>query len=119
MKMTVGKKITGGFLVVILIMAVMSAYTYIKIGDVNRDYQTMMDANMEKIMLAEELATDVAEEAGTTRRFNLTGDPAARDKFHKVSKQSNEKLTAMEKVFTTDKAAVITDPSGEGEGAAP
>lgn len=104
MKMTVGKKITGGFLVVILIMAVMSAYTYIKIGDVNRDYQTMMDANMEKIMLAEELATDVAEEAGTTRRFNLTGDPAARDKFHKVSKQSSEKLTAMEKVFTTDKA---------------
>lgn len=104
MKMTVGKKITGGFLIVILIMAVMSAYTYIKIDNINQDYQTMMDANMEKIILAEELATDVAEEAGTTRRFNLTGDPAARDKFHKVSQRSNEKLTAMEKAFTTEKA---------------
>lgn len=94
----------GGFLFVILVMAMMSVYTYVKIEDINRKYQTTMDANMEKVLLAEELATDVAEEAGTTRRFNLTGDPAARDKFHQVRQDSNQKITAMEKLFTTEKA---------------
>ena len=64
MNLTVGRKITGGFLFVIIIMAVMSDYTYVKIININQDYQTMMDANMDKIILAEELATDIAEEAG-------------------------------------------------------
>ncbi len=104
MNMTVGKKIMGGFLFVIMIVASMSAYTYIKIDHINREYQTMMDANMEKIVLAEELATDITEEVATTRRFNLTGDPAARDKFNKVRQDSNAKIAAMEKLFTTERA---------------
>ena len=104
MNLTVGRKITGGFLFVIIIMAVMSAYTYVKISNINQDYQTMMDANMDKIILAEELATDIAEEAGATRRFNLTGDQAARNKFNQLRQESSQKITAMEKLFVVEKA---------------
>lgn len=104
MKLTVGKKIMGGFLLVIAVVAIMSSYTYVKIGQINTEYQTTMDANMEKLFLAEELATDVAEEAGTVRRYNLTGDPAAREKFNKLRTQSDDKIKAMEKLFITENA---------------
>lgn len=104
MKMTIGRKIMGGFMIVIVVIAIMSGYTYLKIGHINADYQTMMDANTEKIMLAEELATDIAEEAGTVRRFNLTGDPAARDKFNKLRIESDKKLNTMDTIFVTEKA---------------
>ncbi|MBP2634492.1 MAG: mcpA 1 [Firmicutes bacterium] len=104
MKMTVGMKIMGSFLLVIAVVAVMSGYTYMKIGQINDDYQLAMDANMAKLSLAEELATDVAEEAGTVRRYNLTGDLAARDKFNKLRTKSSEKIAEMEKLFTTENA---------------
>lgn len=104
MKLTVGQKIMGGFLIVITIITIMSGYTFMKIGDINKEYQAMMDANVEKILLAEELRTDVAEEAGTVRRFNLTGDPSARDKFNNIRISSDEKIARMEKIFTTENA---------------
>lgn len=104
LKMTVGKKIMGGFLLVILVITIMSGYTYMEIGQINDDYQTIMDANVEKLLLAEELATDIAEEAGTVRRFNLTGDQEARDKFNKIRIESDKKIDTMEKLFITENA---------------
>lgn len=117
MKMTVGKKIMGGFLIVIVIITVMSGYTYIKIGDINDNYQGMMDANIEKLLLAEELATDIAEEAGTVRKFNLTGDPAARDRFKAIQVSSDEKLSKMEKIFTTENAQKLIKTLKQEKGA--
>ncbi len=104
MKMTVGKKIMGGFLFVIIVITIMSGYSYMKTGQINDEYQMMMDRNVEKLLLAEELATDIAQEAGTTRRFNLTGDPSARDKFNNIRIESDKKIDTMGKVFVTEKA---------------
>lgn len=102
--MTIGKKIMGGFLLVIAIVAAMSGYTYVKIGQINQEYQKAMDINMDKLILAEELSTDIAQEVATLRRYNLTGDPAAREVFNKLRNQSAEKIKAMETLFITEKA---------------
>jgi len=104
MKLTVGQKIMGGFLIVIAIITILSGYTYVKIGAINDEYQAVLDSNVEKILLAEGLRTDVAEEAGTVRRFNLTGDPAARAKFNNIRMSSDEKISKMEKIFLTENA---------------
>ncbi len=104
MKMTIGKKIMGGFLCVITVVAILSGYTYFKIGQINNEYQALMNANLEKVLLVQELATDVAEEAGTVRRFNLTGDIAAREKFNSIKMKSNKRIERMEKVFITEQA---------------
>ena len=104
MKMTVGKKIMGGFLFVILITGFMSTYTYFKTEEISKNYQNVMNLNIEKIAVAEELATDIAEEAGTVRRFNLTNDPAAREKFQKLKTESDQKIVTMEKMFVTEQA---------------
>ena len=104
MKLTVGKKIMGGFLFVMAIMILMSAYTYVKVGGVNDDYQSMIKNDMDKLAMTEELAIDVAEEAANVRRFNLTGDQAARDKFEKLRSDSSQKITQMKKLYTTAEA---------------
>lgn len=117
MKMSVGKKIMGGFLAVIIVVAMMSGYTYLRIGQINADYQTVMRANVEKILLVEELATDVAEEAGTVRRFNLTGDPAAKQEFQKLRAQSDQKIVMMEKLFVTEQAQKLIKEIRQEKGA--
>ena len=48
----------GGFIFVILVTAIMSAYTYLKTDDISKDYQNVMNLNIEKIVLSEELARD-------------------------------------------------------------
>lgn len=104
MKMTIGKKIMGGFLCVITVVSILSGYTYFKIGQINAEYQAIMNANLEKVVLAQELATEFAEEVGIVRRFNLTGDIAAREKFNTIKIELNKKIERMEKLFITEKA---------------
>lgn len=103
MKMTVGKKIMGAFLFVIVVITIMSGYTYMKIGEINNEYQTMMDENVEKLLLAEGLDLDIAEEVGTVRLFHITADPAARDNFHQIRNQSDKKIDIMENLFIAEK----------------
>lgn len=104
MKMTVGRKILGGFLFVIALTMLMSAYTYWRIGQINDEYQFSMRKNMDKVILAEELSTDIAEEAGAIRRYNLTGDAKALQNFQELQKSSNDKIQAMEQLYVVEKA---------------
>lgn len=104
MKLTIGKKIMGGFLFVIVIMLFMSTYTYIKVGGINSDYQSMIKSDMNKLAMTEELAIDIAEEAATVRRFNITGDQAARNKFETLRSASGQKITQMKQLYTTAEA---------------
>ena len=107
MKWTVGRKIMAGFLFVIMVVTLASGYSYFKIGNINDNYQQIMNDNMEKVTLAEELATNISKEVGAVRRFNLTGDTTAREEFNKLRAQSDQMLAAMERMFVTEKAQEV------------
>lgn len=104
MKLTIGKKIFWAFLVIISGMVLLSGYTYYKIGQINEEYQSTTTINIEKLILAEELSTNIVEEAATVRKFNLTGDPAAREEFAAIQKESNGRIDRMEHIFVTESA---------------
>lgn len=104
MKLTIGKKIFGAFLVIISGMVLLSGYTYYKIGQINEEYQSTTTINIEKLILAEELSNNIVEEAATVRKFNLTGDPAAREEFAAIQKESNGRIDRMEHIFVTESA---------------
>ncbi|HWR42628.1 methyl-accepting chemotaxis protein [Sporomusa sp.] len=107
MKITIGKKIMGGFLLIIIVSLLMSAYTYYKLGQLNVDYQTANTLNMEKIILVEELAQDIIDEAATVRKYNISGDPAAKERFRQIEKESTNKIERMEEIFVTEKARIL------------
>ena len=104
MQVTIGKKIMGAFLAVIITVCLMSGYTYYKIGQVNDEYQQVAKVNIEKLTLVQELNSHVIEEAAMVRKFTITGDPAAIDKFNEIQRISDEKIKKMEEIFVTEKA---------------
>lgn len=109
MRLTVGKKITGGFLVVNVIVAIMSLFTYWQIGKINTAYEDMMNTNISKIELTQSFATDLANEAVAMRRYNFTGDAADIAAFEDYRRKSDEKLDKLGKILITDKGKRLHD----------
>lgn len=103
MRLTVGKKIIGGFVVVIIMVSIMSIFTYVKIGSINASYQALTDANLLKIDLTQGFAADLANEAVAIRRFNFTGDASDLKFFDDYRKRSDEKMARLSEVLTTEK----------------
>ena len=103
-QVTIRKKIMGAFLLVIVTVALMSGYTYYKIGQINEQYQSVAKSNIEKIILVEELNSNIIEESAMVRKFTITADPAAIENFHALKEKSNKTIEKMEEVFVTEKA---------------
>ena len=76
MILSVRKKITGGFLLVIILVVIMNVFTYLKIEDIDTSYEALTDSSLRRIELTQGFATDLANEAVAMRRFNFTGDTA-------------------------------------------
>ncbi len=104
MQVTIRKKIMGAFLLVIAIVALMSGYTYYKIGQINDEYQAVAKDNIEKIVLVEELNSNIIEESAMVRKFTITADPAAIQTFNSLQEKSDQTVKRMEEVFVTEKA---------------
>jgi methyl-accepting chemotaxis protein len=100
--LTVGKKITGGFVMVIIMVTLMSIFTYVKIGSINDSYKTITNDNLLKIDLTQSFAADLANEAVAVRRFNFTGDAADITLFNDYRSASDKKMAQLSEIMTTE-----------------
>ncbi|WP_371372743.1 methyl-accepting chemotaxis protein [Sporomusa aerivorans] len=103
MKLTVGRKITGGFLLVIVMVAIMSIFTYLEIGELNAAYESLLATSLRKMELTQSFATDLANEAVAMRRFNFTGDPADIVAFNDYRKKSDQEMIQLNDIMQTEK----------------
>lgn len=103
MRMTVGKKITGGFLVVLALVLLMSIFSYWEIKSVKTSYDTVLEENLHKIEMAQGFAADLANEAVAMRRFNFTGDLNDIPIFNDYRAKSAERLSKLDQVLQSDK----------------
>ncbi|WP_188399447.1 methyl-accepting chemotaxis protein [Sporomusa sp. GT1] len=103
MNITIGKKITGGFLLVVGLVAIMSIFSYFKIGEIEESYAQTMNSNLEKMRMTQGFAADLANEAVAMRRFNFTGDVSDLPVFEEYRKSSEEKLTVLQQMIQTGK----------------
>ncbi len=101
MNITIGKKITGGFLLVVGLVAIMSIFSYFKIGEIEESYEQTMNSNLEKMRMTQGFAADLANEAVAMRRFNFTGDVSDLPVFEEYRKSSEEKLTVLQQMIQT------------------
>lgn len=102
MTWTVGKKISGGFLAVIALVALMSGFTYYEVGQLNAMHLRAAMLNLEKTQLAQGVATDIANEAVAMRRFNFTGDANDIQVFHTYRTQAEEKLQRLDAILASE-----------------
>lgn len=101
-KLTVGKKITGGFVIMIAMVAVMSLFTYSEIGRINGSYEAVIDNNLSKVELAQGFAVSLANESVAMRQFVFTGDLSDAATFNNHSKKADLYLRQMEEILTTE-----------------
>ena len=55
MRLTIGKKLFGGFLVILILLVLASAVSNNKISVTDESYKQLIDENVENAMLAKEL----------------------------------------------------------------
>lgn len=104
MKVTVRKKIMGGFLSVLILVALMSIFTYSKMDQLTNSLQKFADENIYKTEVVQETAIAIANEAVAMRRFNFTGNTNDIKIFQEYREQANEKIKILEAILQTEKA---------------
>lgn len=92
----------GGFLAIIILVAIMSIFTYFKIGELTTFLQETAHQNIYKTELVQGTAIDIANEAVAMRRFNYTGDIDDIKIFQEYQKQADDKMKKLEETLRTE-----------------
>jgi methyl-accepting chemotaxis protein len=101
MKWTVGKKIGGGFFLVLTLVILMSGFTIWKMGEITTNYHTFSKLNIEKMEMVQGAAADIANEAVAMRRFNFVGDLNDISVYNGYKIKSNDRLQWLEQNLQT------------------
>jgi len=107
--MTIRKKILSGFMVVIALVFIMSAFTYYQVGELNSTSQKIMRDSLYQLEIVEELAIDVSNEAVAMRRFNFTGDLADVAVFDNYRKYGDDKIGKLEAILAYQNSQAILE----------
>ena len=102
MNLSIGKKITGGFLLVMLLVVCMSVFTLYEFNELDLVSKKITIENMEKMQLTLGIANDLANEAVVVRRFNFTGDENDIPVYNQYKQAMNDKLAQSEQLFITE-----------------
>lgn len=102
LKTTIGKKISGGFIIVIALVVMMSAFTYFTVDELNTSSQELTKENLYQIELVEELTIDIANTAASMRGFIISGTLADVAIFEESRKYGDDKVIKLEKALDTE-----------------
>ena len=102
MRLTLGKKIVGGFLLVSLLVAAMTLFTFWQFYSLNAATKRVTGDNTEKLQLVLGAASDLANEAVVMRRFNFTGNEGDMPIYNQYKQSLNEKLARLDSLIATE-----------------
>ena len=74
MKLTIGKKLLGGFLFVLILLVIESVVSNNVINSTQQSYKKLIDENIENVMLAHELDNYYIKQSDAVKSYILTGD---------------------------------------------
>jgi methyl-accepting chemotaxis protein len=107
--MTIRRKILSGFMVVIALVFIMSAFTYFQVGELNSTSKEIMRDSLYQLELVEELAIDVSNEAVAMRRFNFTGDLADVATFDNYRKYGDDKISKLQAALSFQNSQAVLE----------
>lgn len=107
--MTIRRKILSGFMVVIALVFIMSAFTYFQLGELNSTSKEIMRDSLYQLELVEELAIDVSNEAVAMRRFNFTGDLADVATFDNYRKYGDDKINKLQAALSFQNSQAVLE----------
>src|SRR5512140_3746087 len=92
---TIGQKLTLGFLLILLLLAISGLVAYFELSVVGTNTRTMEEASMQA-MSASHLERLAETSLIPIHDYLLTGDPAAKTQFDQVSSQLDAEVAALQ-----------------------
>ncbi|USK46536.1 CHASE3 domain-containing protein [Cytobacillus oceanisediminis] len=98
MKLSVAKKLFLGFLSVLLLFGLVAGLSNYELGNVNRNYQSLLDESVSEVMLVKTLKAELMNEAGGIRGYLLTGDSTYLSDYESSRKRMEHHINELNKL---------------------
>jgi methyl-accepting chemotaxis protein len=102
MKITVGKKLFGGFFAVLFILIAIVIVSYTQINTVHSVYSTLVDVEAKKVVMIKDLVLEIKREQVSARDY-LLGDENALDKFSGYHDAFQKESNNLDQILTVSK----------------
>ena len=101
MRITLGKKIFGGFFIILLLLAVGSMISSNRIHFTDETYKGLINENVESAMLAKNLQVLYLGESNAIKNYLLTGHEAYISQYDDYLLKANETIKEMLKIISS------------------
>jgi methyl-accepting chemotaxis protein len=98
MKFSVAKKLFLGFLSVLFLFGLVAGLSNYELGNVNRNYNKLIDENVSEVILVKTLKAELMNEAGGIRGYLLTGDSTYLSDYESARKRMEHHIEQLHKV---------------------
>ena len=103
MRITLGKKIFGGFFIILLLLAVGSMISSNRIHFTDETYKGLINENVESAMLAKNLQVLYLGESNAIKNYLLTGDEVYISQYDDYLLKANETIKEMLKTYQAER----------------
>lgn len=101
MELTIGKKLLGGFLFVLLLLVIESAVSNSLISSTEESYKQLIDENIENVLLANGLEGDYLKQSEAVKNYLLTGDTIYLSDYEEYGQKVDKTINHMLKTYKT------------------
>ncbi len=101
MKLTIGKKITAGFLAVVLLFSVSALYTLFMVRNINSNYSELIAKRARTAILAKDMKAVELEKVASFRGYIINKDAKKLERMDECNKEFLAKYTEIEKLLIT------------------
>nr|WP_144512749.1 methyl-accepting chemotaxis protein [Bacillus sp. FJAT-22090] len=100
--MTIGKKIYGGFLIVLLILLSFAATSIMQVDKVSKEYQNMIDNRIKQSQLASAIQLEVASQGLFARAYVLSNDEVSLSNLEAKQQLLKDRVDELSKMVSSD-----------------
>jgi diguanylate cyclase (GGDEF)-like protein len=99
MKLTIGKKLLGGFIFTLLLLSFESTLSISLISSTEESYKQLIAENIENMLMANRLENDYFEQSGSVKNYLLTGDPVYLSQYEEKAQKVDTMIGQMLKTY--------------------
>lgn len=100
--MSIGKKLYGGFGVLLIIIILSSLYSFSQIGKIQEEYKSLLESRVAQTILAKSIQTETSLEGVYIRSYLLLGRQDDLDKFNEHYEKTNQYFSGIESLVRSD-----------------
>ena len=99
MKISIGKKLLGGFLFILILLAIGSGVSNNRISHIDQTYQGLITGNVEKAMMAKDLDIYYINQSNSIKNYLLTGNEQFLVQYETNADEATKTINRMEDTY--------------------